>query len=131
MSQINFPYQPVDIQPQCNIWTLRCPLIIYIALVILSIIWHLTTVNNLPLNDRNGNLIPVQRRNTAITFGFIIMLIIDLLFGIWIYSLCKKCQYGGSWLVFLLAIFFPLVIALIIFVITLLFLGITSFVTRS
>src|SRR5688572_13672275 len=109
MSQTYYPpTAQLNVQPRhCNPWDLRCPLIIYVALVILSIIWHFTTINNLPTIDRQGNEIPLQRRNTATWLGFIIILIIDLLFGIWIYNLCKDCNYGASWLVFLLAIFFP------------------------
>ena len=113
----------------CN--PIQCPpFLIYIILVIAALIFHITATNNLPTVDHFGNAIPPQRRSTILTFSFILTIIIDILFGIWIYNLCKDCKQGNAWLVLLLAIFLPLVIAFIVFIIVLFVLGITSFIKR-
>ena len=125
-----FSTQPAIVQPvNRNPWSdpIRCPLILYVILVVLGAILNLKAIADAPNVDRNGRTITYSQKWTAGIIGLVIYLIISYLFGMWIYNLCKKGQTLNSWLVFLLAIFFPLILALVVGLIVGAFLGISMF----
>ena len=93
---------------------LKCPLILYTILVVLGFLWMLASFSRVPAVDRNGNAINSNSKWFAFIIGLIIYIIIAYLFGLWIYNLCKGGHVLSSWLVFLLAIFFPLILTLVI-----------------
>lgn len=109
-------YEVTGIETYNNPWKdpLKCPLILYVILVVLGLLWMLAGFGRVPGVDRNGNPINSGNRWFAFLIGIILYLIIAYLFGLWIYNLCKGGYYGTSWLVFLLAIFFPLILTLVI-----------------
>lgn len=102
----------------CSPWSniIGCPITIYTVLVIIFAISQLMAIINAPSVNTDGQ--PVSQ---AARWGWgIVILIIYLLiaygFGSWMYNLCNKsptCGSGSSWLVFLLAIFFPIILAVI------------------
>lgn len=105
----------------------KCPLLLYTILVILGLIINLAAVNKTPNVDRNGNQISNSQKWTAFIIGLIIYLVIAYLFGLWMYNLCKSGKTLNSWLVFLLAIFFPLILSIIVGIIISAILGISFF----
>lgn len=117
---------------QCNPWgePLACPLIIYIVLAIISIFFSISSYSKIPNYDRNGNVINNSTKNSTFIIGLILNIIIIILFGYWMYTLCSKCQHLNAWLVFLLAIFFPIIISLIILALIGVALGVGFFVFR-
>lgn len=100
----------------CEPWRdpIRCPLIIFVFLVVIGVIANLLSLFKIPDIDRNGNRIDPSRKTFAVIVAIIINLIIAYLFGLWIFNLCKQCQFVNSWLVFLLVIFLPIIVAVVI-----------------
>ena len=126
------PYVDIDINdegPKCNPWKepVKCPLLLYIALIILGLILNFIYVSRLPTVDRLGRPISNNQRWVAIILGIIIYLAIALLFGTWMYRNCVNCNTGGSWIIFLLAIFFPLILWFILAIIYVVITGIGLF----
>ncbi len=117
----------------CKPWSepLRCPLLLYVVLIVLGLIINISAVARTPDVNRSGQPItPTQKWSTTIV-GIIIYLIVAYLFGMWMYNLCKKCQTVNAWLVFLMAVFFPLILALVFGVITAAVLGVGFMLFRT
>ena len=120
-------------EKECNPWTnvISCPLIIYVILVVIGILVHVLLLSNgfydrqAEKNKRvNGNNGTGQLSPDVVQTITIVVLLINILFafliGLWIYNLCKKCQKGSAWLVFLLSLFFPVMLFAIVFYLILL-----------
>ena len=118
------------VKKSCDPWgeIIKCPLILYTILVIVGVILNLSAMSKAPSVNRNGVAITSSQKWRATVIGLGIYLVIAFLFGYWIYRLCQRCETLNSWLVFLLAIFFPLVLAVIVGMIIGGILGITTFV---
>ena len=110
-NELSTPIQPT----YCNPWRdpIRCPLILYTILVVIGLIINLASISRIPTVDRDGRPITSSQRTTAIFIAIVVNIIVAILFGWWMYSLCRKCQSLNAWLVFLLAILFPIIITLI------------------
>ena len=128
-----FALGPKQAVKTCQPWSdpIKCPLLLYVVLIILGLIINISAVARTPdVNSAGQPITPTQKWSTTI-IGIIIYLIIAYLFGMWMYSLCKKCQAGQAWLVFLLAVFFPLILALVFGLITAAVLGVGFMLFRT
>lgn len=110
----------------CDPWKepFKCPLLLYVALIIVGILINIAAVMRLPDVDRQGRPISTQQKWSATIVGLIIYLIIAFLFGKWMYSTCSRCETLNSWLIFLLAVFFPIILAFLFGLITAAVLGV-------
>lgn len=104
---------------------IRCPVILYTILVVIGLILNLSSTSKIK-TDRLGREIPETRRSCATILGIIIYLVVAYLFGVWMYNLCVQGSRMSAWLVFLLAIFFPFILSIIILVIIFAILGVSS-----
>ena len=112
---------------ECSPWNdfIRCPLIIYTVLVVIGLISNVMFISRAPNVNNTGQPITNGQKWVTGIIGLLIYLLIAYLFGRWIYSLCSRCEVLNSWLVFLLAIFFPLILSIIVGLTMGLFLGIS------
>lgn len=108
----------------------RCPLLLFVALVIIGLIYNVWFLIKSPNVNNAGQPISTTQKWVVGIIGIIIYLIIAYLFGLWMYKLCSRCETLNSWLVFLLAIFFPLILALIVSIIIGIILGISNFIAN-
>lgn len=110
----------------CNPWRepIKCPLLLYVALIVIGVLVNIAAVMRAPNVDRLGRPISNQQKWAATIFGLIIYLIIAYFFGNWIYNVCSKCETLNAWLVFLLAIFFPVILGFVFSLITAAVLGV-------
>lgn len=118
---------------QCNPWRdpVRCPLILYIVLIVVGVFINLAAVARAPDVDRQGRPLTQTQKWSSTIIGLLIYLIIAYLFGMWMYRLCTSCNTVGSWLIFLLAVFFPVILAFIFNVIVSAVLGVGFLLLRQ
>jgi hypothetical protein len=104
---------------ECNPVTqpLRCPLIFFIILAVLSLIVTVVMSFSFGHNVHNG------RRWGSFIVSFIVQLFLTFIIGWIIYRLCATCHEGWAWLVFILAIFLPFILLIISAVIIVAILG--------
>lgn len=102
----------IYVDRKCNPWS--APLIIYIILVLINVFNTIASIYYVVKNKNNGKIITQNQKWWAIVISTVIYLIIAFLFGSWIYRLSLNCEQGKSWLVLLLAIFFPFILMIII-----------------
>ncbi len=89
---------------------IKCPVILYIIIVIIGAVILLFALFRLPPIDRRGNPITAGRIWLAGIIGFIFYLVVSLVFGWWVFRQCLACQEGYSWVVLLITILLPLVL---------------------
>jgi len=102
--------------PVCNPWNqpLKCPLILFIIIVILSLIWNIILIYDLPYQDRHGRIINSGHRWAIGIVIFIIYLAVGIIFGLVIYNYCVRCDNNNSWVVLFIFLLLPLIITAII-----------------
>lgn len=110
-----FPTIPAECNPVTQ--PLRCPLIFFIILSIISLIITIVMAFSFGHNVHNG------RRWGGFIVSFIVQLFLICVIGWIIYRLCASCHGGWAWLVFILAIFLPFILLIISAVIIVVFLG--------
>lgn len=111
--------------PWSNIIT--CPVTIYTILVVLGVIWIIYGLVKAPNVDVNGQPVSNAKKWGFGLLGLLIFILIAYAFGKWMYGQCEKCSFGSAWLIFLLAIFFPIILSLIVGVVLGTALGISTF----
>lgn len=114
--------------PKCGSWSefLKCPLTIYSVLAVIFLIADFYSIWRAASNGATGSSFWI----TSI-LSLIIYVVLILLFGYWMKRKCEQCEYGQSWLVFLLAIFFPIILGFIVNVIIGAFAGGIAFLGTS
>lgn len=110
-----FPTIPAECNPITQ--PLRCPLIFFIILSVISLIITIVMAFSFGHNVHNG------RRWGGFIVSFIVQLFLILVIGWVIWKLCASCQGGWAWLVFILALFLPFILLIISAVIIIAFLG--------
>lgn len=110
----------------CDPWKepIKCPLILYVILIVIGVLVNIAAVMRSPNVDRLGRPISTSQKWAATIFGLIVYLIIAYLFGHWMYGTCARCETLNSWLIFLLAIFFPIILSFLFGLITAAVLGV-------
>ena len=110
----------------CDPWKepIKCPLILYVALIAVGVLVNIAAVMRSPNVNRQGQPISTAQKWSATIFGLVIYLIIAYFFGRWMYNECSGCHTVTSWLIFLLAIFFPVILSIIFGLITAAVLGV-------
>jgi len=88
-----------------------CPLYLYIILVVIGAIFQVIF------------LFQVKEINELmISMGtLVIYLLLSVIFGIWIASLCEAQEFLASWIVFFIAILSPVIITVVIILALMLF----------
>lgn len=116
MSQTNIPTKVMPAVSMCNPWKepLKCPLIIFIIIVVLALIWAIVMIANLPATDKNGRQISTAQKVWFGVIIFIIYLIIAILFGVIIYNYCLTCNGSKAWLALIVFLILPIIIAILI-----------------
>ena len=89
---------------------IKCPVILYIILVIIGAVILIFALLRLPPIDRRGDPITGGRIWLAAIVGFVFYLIVSLVFGWWVLRQCLACQEGYSWVVLLIVVLLPLVL---------------------
>lgn len=102
------------------------PLMLFIVLVLLTLIVHFYLMNMIK-KDKNGNIIPLQKLNYLSIISVLLILFIDILFGMWIFNECNKGNQVNAWLIFVLALILPFIVMLLIFFGVLYLLGASMF----
>lgn len=102
--------------PVCNGWQepIRCPLIIFIIIVILAFIWNIVIVVNLPPIDRQGQPITTGQKWGIGVVILIIYLLVAFIFGRIIYGYCRRCDGNRAWITFFIFILLPIIIAIVL-----------------
>lgn len=112
---------------QCNPWSepLKCPLYIFIILAIIGMIINIYLIVRSPTVDAQGNQISASQKWVAAILSVLVMSLITVLFGVWIYSQCSRCRFGSAWLIALVALFLPLILFFITALLVSAFLGLS------
>lgn len=108
----------------CNPWNPKFPLLWYVILIIIGIIANIVAISRAPTVNKFGVIISNSQRWQAGIIAIILNILIGILFGFWMYSLAKHCETLNSWLVFVLAIFFPIILAVVVSIIASAILGV-------
>jgi hypothetical protein len=114
--------------PVCGTWSefLKCPLTIYSVLAFIFFvadIWSIWRSSSMGSNSSTFWITSI--------LSLIIYAVLILVFGYWMKKKCEQCEYGSSWLIFLLAIFFPVILGFIVNVIVGAFAGGLNFLGTS
>ena len=117
----------VVVEP-CGSWSefFRCPLIIFSVLAFIFFIADIWTMWSVSQRTTTGSGFWV----TSI-LSLLIYLVFIFIFGYWMKKKCEDCKYGQSWLIFVLAIFFPIILGFIVNVIIGAFAGGVSYLSTS
>lgn len=110
METINTPIRLAFVQDQaCNPWSniVASPMTLYVVLVLLVLIWG-------GYKLFTGGFAGNARSWIYLILTVLVFLIIAVAFGKWIYMLSAQCKNGQAWGVFIFAIFFPLILLLIL-----------------
>lgn len=121
---------------KCSPWgnLIGCPVTLYTVIVVIFAIWQLYNIINAPTVNNDGQPISAASRWGWGLAILIIYLLIAYAFGSWMYKLCTKnpgCGSGGAWLVFLLAIFFPIILGVIATILFGVIIGVGSAVAKG
>lgn len=117
--------------PKCQLAPLLnpmyCPLLLYILLVLLGLIGILMYYNHLvitkpptpPPQPPQPPQPPLSLTILGPEFNRLLLvitayIIVSYIIGVIIYGFCSQCQYTKSWVVFLLAIITPILVAMAI-----------------
>lgn len=98
---------------KCSSGMTKCPpLTLFIAFAIIVLLFSAFRAwSKSPPSGTPGN--QVVKYWLGVGFSFIIMIVLILAIGWWIKAECSNCQPGKSWLVFVLAIFLPIVVGFV------------------
>lgn len=110
--------QMVAEQQPCASWSslFKCPLTIFTIIAVIGFFVNAVMIwNNTAVMTASAIAINIV--------ALIVYVIIVVLFGYWIKKNCEKCEYTGGWLVFLLAIFFPVIATFVVSFVVALFNG--------
>lgn len=97
-------------EERCSSGMTKCPpLTLFIAFAIIVLLFSAFRAwSKSPPSGTPGN--QVVKYWLGVGFSFIIMIVLILAIGWWIKAECSNCQPGKAWLVFVLAIFLPIVV---------------------
>ncbi len=101
-SAITAPTRPVG----CSSWSepFACPLTLYTILVIFNVVAMLVGLaSSWRTNGFNSTF-------TNQIFAFLLYLVVTIILGVWLNNLCKRCENGTAWGVFILLFLLQLVI---------------------
>ena len=112
----------------CGSWSefFRCPLIIFSILAFIFFIadgWSIFRASQ-------QNVVGTSFWVTSL-LSLLIYLILVFVFGYWIKKKCEECKTGQSWLIFLLAIFFPIILGFVVNVLIGAFAGGIAYLSQS
>jgi hypothetical protein len=102
---------------------IRFPFVLYVILVIIGFFLTLRAIINAPHKDHLGNRISPQRKWALGLLVLIIFLLVAFFFGSWIYALSSQCDGTSAWLIFFLAILFPVILFAVTIVIIAVLIG--------
>ena len=88
---------------------LKCPLVIYVSLVILGIVGGVVLVAEIPEKDKNGFDVTNAQRWISGTSAIIAGVGTAFAMWFWMRHECKLCNYSEAWLIFLVAILLPII----------------------
>lgn len=97
----------------CGSWSdfFRCPLTIFTILAVIFFIADIYAVYRASLTSTSSSFWIVAVISLLIYIG------LAFLFGYWMKKKCEDCKQGQSWLLFFVAIFFPIILGLIVSVV--------------
>lgn len=90
---------------------IKCPIILYIILIIIGIVINAWALFRTPRTDNSGKEVTTGQMWVAGIVGFGFYLIISLAVGWWIYERCKKCERSSYWMTFIIAILIAIILA--------------------
>ena len=88
----------------------QCPILIYTFLVVLGMIINLFLLGRTPDTNKVGQPVSDDLKWSTAALGIGFTVVMALIFGAWIYYLCINCDYIEAWIVFLLALLFPVLL---------------------
>lgn len=111
-------------EPDPNYWTTpegchinrqpyRCPIWIFVALVVLLAIINIWAIFRAPRVDNSGREITVGTIWLAAIIGVAFHLIFSFFFGWWIFQQCKACDGVSHHVIFLLAVAVPVILGVL------------------
>jgi hypothetical protein len=120
--------EPEEVIKTCGSWSdfFRCPLVIYSVLAFIFFVADIWAI----YQAQKNNVVGTSFWITAL-LSLLIYLILIFAFGYWIKKKCVECKTAQSWLVFLLAIFFPIILGFIVNVLVGAFAGGLSYLSQS
>ena len=103
---------PNDCHPNRQVF--KCPIWIFVLLMVIGAIINIWAWLDAPKRDRDGNVIMTLDYWIAIITGVAFHVLV-LVLGAWlIFENCRRCQLEASGVIFLLAILIPIVSALLV-----------------
>jgi hypothetical protein len=91
----------------------KCPIGIYVFLVVLLIVINIWAIFRAPRIDNHGRTISTSTIWWAAIIGIAFMLIFSGLFAYWIFQQCRSCDGQSHHIVFTLAIGVPIILGII------------------
>ena len=103
-------YEPM--RKDCDIWSnpIQCPIIIYTFLIVIGLVINLILLSMSPNFNRNGQPVSTGLKWNAAVLGTGFTVLFALIFGAWINYLCISCRHINGWIVFLVALLFPIIL---------------------
>jgi hypothetical protein len=90
---------------------IRCPIIIYIIIIIIGLIINLWALFRIPRIDNSGKQITTGQMWIAGIVGIGFYLIVALAVGWWIYERCRMCDSSSYWMTFVISILVAIILA--------------------
>ena len=91
----------------------KCPITLYIILIIIGAIINIWALFRAPKKDRSGKDITTGQLWLSFFIGMTFYIILAILFGWWIYERCRSCNTSSSGIIFISALLIPVLLALI------------------
>lgn len=110
----------------CQDWSspFKCPLTLFAIIAVIMFIYDVYYIFT-SSGSANGTFWLVSIIALLVYVG------LALVFGMWIKRNCNECKYGTSWLIFLAALFFPIILGFIVSIFIGAFTGGLAFLSGS
>lgn len=86
---------------------IKAPLWLYVLLLLVGLGVNLYLIARSPDVNSEGEPVEPEQKLVAGIVITILYIVIGSFFGYWIYTEARKCNYGASWLVFMMSILIP------------------------
>ena len=102
-----------DVPPSCHPGRelFRCPIILYIIIIIIGFIINCWALFRTPRTDNSGKEITTGQLWVAGIIGAAFYLIIALAVGWWIYERCRECNSSSYWMPFIISLLIAIILA--------------------
>ncbi len=89
----------------------KCPIILYIIIIIIGLIINCWALFRAPRIDNSGKEITTSQLWIAGIIGISFFLIVGLVVGWWVYERCRSCNPSSYWWTFIISILIAIILA--------------------